>query len=346
MPRPRAEQPTYSLTLRNGRYYVQWWEDGSARRISCRTAVAPEARRFLAEFVAGRNAPVPPECPTIGDVLDGYQAERELRPVSKTLRYCVRLLKGVLGDLPADLLNKERVRHYITERRKRGVGGAVAERDKIVKPLADSTIRRELLTLRAALMWAHRENWISVVPRFDVPSESEARDRWLSRDEAATLLATPTQPHVRVFIALALYTAARAGAILELTWDRVDFERGAVDLGRGRSNKRRACVPMHPRLRPVLVEAYEIRTTRWVVSKGGRRLMSVEKGFKSTAERAGLSDVTPHTLRHTAATWMAQRGVSFERIAAYLGNTARMVEKVYVHHSPEHMEEASAALGD
>jgi len=43
---------------------------------------------------------------------------------------------------------------------------------------------------------------------------------------------------------------------------------------------------------------------------------------------------------------MAQQGVSFERIAAYLGNSVATVERVYAHHTPEYMTQASAALGE
>jgi len=156
MPRPRAERPTYSLAKRpmpGGaiRYYVQWWEDGAARRVSCRTGQLAAARRFLAEFEAGRGAPVAPLAPTVGAILDGYQAERETKPVSPTLGYNVAHLKAVLADLPADALTKERVRHYLAARRKVGAGGAPAQHRVTKRPLADSTLRRELLTLRAAL---------------------------------------------------------------------------------------------------------------------------------------------------------------------------------------------------
>ncbi len=351
MPRPRAERPTYSLAKRTSaqgtaRYYVQWWEDGAARRISCRTGELAPARRFLAEFEAGRAAPVAPASPTIGAVLDGYRAEREVKPVSPTLGYNVEHLKAVLGNLPADMLNKERVQHYLAVRRRKGAGGAPAAQRKQKRELADSTLRRELLTLRAALAWAQHEGWIATVPHVEAPGQGRARDRWLTRDEAARLLASAKQPHVAVFMALALYTAGRAGALLALTWDRVDLDAGVVDLGEGRGKKRRARVPLHPALRPVLAQAREARTIAHVVEHGGKAVASVKTGFRNAASRAGLPGVTPHVLRHTAATWMAQAGVSFAQIAGYLGNSAAMVERVYAHHHPAHMAEASAALGE
>jgi integrase len=43
-------------------------------------------------------------------------------------------------------------------------------------------------------------------------------------------------------VTLALATGARMGAILDLTWDRVDFEHGTIDFmpaGRDKTNKRR-----------------------------------------------------------------------------------------------------------
>ncbi len=59
-----------------------------------------------------------------------------------------------------------------------------------------------------------------------------------------------------------------------------------------------------------------------------------------------MAGITPHVLRHTAATWMAQQGVSLKRIAAYLGNSVVTVDRVYAHHTPEYMTQASAALGE
>lgn len=349
MPRPRAERPTYSLTKRTipssgaVRYYVQWWEDGAARRVSCRTGQLAAARRFLAEFEAGRSVEPPPVLPTLGAILDGYERDRSGKPHSPTLGYNVRHLKSILGDLPADLLTKETAQNYMRRRRRMGAGGA--PRRVKMRPLSDATLRRELLTLRAALRWAVKASWIVREPHVEAPEPGLGRDRWLTREEAARLLQSAGQPHIKVFIALALYTAGRAGALTSLRWDQVDFVAGTVDLGIGSGNKRRARhIPLHPRLRPILEEAAATRTTDYVVEHGGAPVASTKVGFRNAAARAGLPGVTAHVLRHTAATWMAHRGVSLERIAAYLGNSVATVEKVYAHHHPDYMAEASAAL--
>ena len=81
---------------------------------------------------------------------------------------------------------------------------------------------------------------------------------------------------------------------------------------------------------------------------GGFAVGSIEKAFRETAARAGFApgEVTPYTLRHTAATWMAQDGVPLWEIAGHLGHQdTRMVEKHYAHHHPDFRKRAKRSLG-
>ena len=345
MARPRLETPNFRLVQRGGRFFVRWWDGARDQRISARTTDQREARRFLAQFVAGFATPEPPASPTIDAILDGYLADRKERVASyETLETCATALRRHLGDLQPDHLTRERSRFYV--RRRRAEGYEVGPKDKRRrKPVSDGTIIRELVTLRAALRWALRERWITDEPYVETPSQPPARDRWMTREEAAALLEGARAQHIRVFMALALHTAGRSGAILALTWPDVDLERRTVDLGRGRGNKRRAMVPINDDLLAVLEEAREARTCDYVVERGGRRIASVKTGVRAAAARAGLAGITPHVFRHTAATWMVQGGRSFEEVADFLGNRAEMIERVYRSHSPGWLREAAAILG-
>ncbi|WP_184123295.1 tyrosine-type recombinase/integrase [Roseospira marina] len=73
-------------------------------------------------------------------------------------------------------------------------------------------------------------------------------------------------------------------------------------------------------------------------------MASVKKAFASACRRAGLSDVTPHVLRHTCGTWLAQGGVPLWEVAGYLGHTMARTTELYAHHSPDHMNRAAAVL--
>jgi integrase len=254
------------------------------------------------------------------------------------------MLKRHLGDLPVNLLGREQVERYTADRRVAGAGGAPAKYRKTVRPLSNGTLIRELGVLRRAFAWAVDERWIASAPHVERPPAPPARERWLTEDEAQRLLESSPTPHVRLFIAVALWTAARTGAILELTWERIDFERGVINLGRGRGRKRRAVVPVVDDLLPLLREAREAATSPFVIEFGGSRVGSVKKAFQRATERAGLEGVTAHCLRHTSATWMVQKGVPTAMVARFLGNTEAMVEAVYGHHSPEYLRQAANAL--
>jgi integrase len=222
------------------------------------------------------------------------------------------------------------------------VGPAYARR---TKPIRDGTIIRELLTLRAALKWAQGAKWISDIPHIAVPRQPPPRDRWLTREEADRLLANAKAMHVRVFLTLALYTAARAGALLDLTWDRVDFTARLIDFEPVDGGKRRVPVPMAEPLLAILQEAREAATTPYVVEHGGARVASVKTGTRAAASRANLPGVTPHILRHTAATWMALRGVPMDEISRFLGHgDVRVTQRIYAKYTPDYLRSAMDAL--
>ncbi|AGT08369.1 phage integrase [Paracoccus aminophilus JCM 7686] len=69
---------------------------------------------------------------------------------------------------------------------------------------------------------------------------------------------------------------------------------------------------------------------------------------KSMAEAKGiridLSDVTPHTLKHTAITWALQRGATTWDAAGYFSTSVQTIERTYGHHSPQHQASAVDAM--
>ena len=351
MARAKLDRPNPKLAKRGDFFVIQYWWEGRAHRVSTGATGEREARRALAAWHEGWGKQAPPSQPTIGDILDGYSRDREGnadKPLYSpaTLRHCVAHLKRHLGDLAPEFVTRETSREYARKRRAEGfeVGPQGARRRK---PVADGTIIRELVTLRAALGWAVGQHWLQAEPYIETPSAPPPADRWLKRDEAARLVASCVDFHVKVFALLALHTAARSGAILGLTWDRVDLDRGRIDYGTGRGNKGRVRgVPISDELMAVLQIANQLAQSDYVVEFAGRPVGSVKTGFNAACRRAGLTGVSPKVLRHTAATWMAQNGVDLWDIAGYLGHKdTRMVERVYGHHCPNHLRRASAAIG-
>jgi integrase len=81
------------------------------------------------------------------------------------------------------------------------------------------------------------------------------------------------------------------------------------------------------------------------VEWNGEPVGRISKAFRSACRKAGLGDeVSPHTLRHTAATWMMQNGVPTWQAAGFLGMTEEIIRDVYGHHHPEYLAEAKRGV--
>ena len=216
------------------------------------------------------------------------------------------------------------------------------------------TIRRELTVLRAAINFAHRCGRITRPVAVDLPPPPEARDRWLTRKEAAALLRAARTPQARLylplFILMGLYTGRRSEAILSLRWPQVDLVGRRINFetpGRAKTNKRRGKgVPIPSRLLPHLIRARKRGADMgYVLHMDGVRIGKVIKGFKAACARVGISDASPHTLRHTAATWLMQAGTDPWQAAGYLSMSMETLLKTYGHHHPDHQREAAENIG-
>ncbi|MEJ7933685.1 site-specific integrase [Sphingobium sp. AN558] len=209
------------------------------------------------------------------------------------------------------------------------------------------TIRNELAVIRAALNWAERKKLIGKAPFIKMPSFPSSSVGHLSKAEFRRLLDASQALHVRLFLQLAVGTGARTNALLDLTWDRVDFDRNIIILNpheRVQTSKYRATVPMNAQLRAALIEAKDGALSDFVIEHGRARVGSIRNGFRAAAKRAGLK-ATPHMLRHSAAVWMAEANTPFSQIAQFLGHTdSRITERVYSRFSPSFLAGAAEAL--
>src|SRR5690606_29563454 len=125
----------------------------------------------------------------------------------------------------------------------------------------------ELGHLRTVFLWAAKRRLIPYAPAIERPAKPAPKERHLTRAECERLIESATAHHIRLAIILMLSTAARIGAILDLTWDRVDFERGVIRLRRDdqTTRKGRATVPMNAGLRAALSSAKAVAMSDHVI---------------------------------------------------------------------------------
>jgi integrase len=218
---------------------------------------------------------------------------------------------------------------------------------------ATNTVRRELAVLRAAINYAHRCGRITRPVAVELPDRPESRVRWLTREQAARLILASRTKQARLymplFVLMGLYTGRRKEAILSLRWPQVDLEAGRIDFeiaGRRRTKKKRGLIPIPARLLPHLRRARKRGSDLgYVIHINGERVGDIKKGFGAACARAGLEGVTPHVLRHTAATWLMQRGTDMWEASGFLSMSMRTLEQTYGHHHPDFMRKAAENIG-
>lgn len=264
---------------------------------------------------------------------------------AETDRKRARHLREAFCGREMNSLTPSDVRDYISCRKSRGVSNA--------------TVNREIALLSGAINYANRQwDWeLPNVAKGRKLKEGEGRVRWISHEEAASLIQAaeqePKAPHLADFIRLALNTGCRAGELLGLEWRRVDLQAGLIHLepDHTKTGKRRS-VPMNRTSRDAIVNRLRFRArmcpgSRWVFSReDGSRIQSVKRSFATACRRAGIEDFRIHDMRHTCAAWLVSAGVPLTEVRDLLGHsTVKMTER-YAHLAPENVRAAVARLDD
>jgi integrase len=336
----RNQGPRLHWLAKRKCFYITWTEHGRSRECSTGTADREKAEVVFAEWMQrrGRRAgPSDPAAILVTEVLNEYLQQRELKVATpERIAYAVLPLTDFFeGRSVADVTPQTCGRY--ADNRGRSAG----------------TTRRELGVLRAAINNAYRNGRITRPVAVELPERPEPRDRWLSRKEAACLIRSARTSRVRLymplFILIGLYTGRRKEAILSLRWPQVNLEARTISFevsGRRRTNKKRGIIPIPPRLLPHLRRARKRGTDLGhVLHIDGKRIGDIKKGFAAACARAGIAGVSPHTLKHTAATWLMQAGTDPWQAAGFLSISVETLLRVYGHHHPDYQREAAENIG-
>jgi integrase len=329
MPRRRSAPRLY-LDPKRQQWIVR---DGSEFvRTGCLESDRRGAEKQLAEYIARKHQPERSPTPLIADILTVYAREHVPKTIS-TVNTAYQLAslgawwngKRLLDVTPTNCAAYGRGR-------------------------TQSAARRDLEVLRASINYWHRHYGpLPAVPVVILPPKPVPRERWLTRSEAARLLwsARRTQ-HLARFILLGLYTGSRSGVILGLTWDQIDLGAGVMyRRAAGKVEDKRKRTPPVRLGRRILThlrrwQRLDGAKARYVCHYFGKPVNKMHTAWPQAIARSGLDDaVTPHTLRHTRATWLMQAGVDPWEAASALGMTIQMIQAHYGHHHPDFQKRAA-----
>ena len=171
-------------------------------------------------------------------------------------------------------------------------------------------------------------NPASAVP---LPDPHNERDRVLSQEEWQRLYEV-AKPHLRPVLLLAYQLGQRFGEIINLTWDRVDLQRGFITLRAiDTKTKKPRRVPLTPVVKSTLQNLAKVQsmTTTQVFLYEGKPLKRISRTFKTALRDAGIKDFRFHDLRHCAATNLRRAGVDTATAMRIVGHKSEKMWKRY-----------------
>jgi integrase len=209
-----------------------------------------------------------------------------------------------------------------------------------------ATVNRYLATLSHLFTMAQRE-WRLVdrnpVREISRKKENKGRVRFLVDEEREGLLLACDRsewPPLKALVQLAISTGARRGELLGLTWDRVDLKKGRATVVETKNGE--------PRVLPLVGKALEaLRELKLQNSAKSPYVFPHPNGrpeplywfdsyWLDALKVAGIENFRFHDLRHTCASYLAQRGASTLEIADVLGHKSLAMVRRYSHLAVDH----------
>ena len=226
----------------------------------------------------------------------------------------------------------------------------------VKRRLAPATAKRRLACTRSLFKWLVKRHGLEQSPFDRVEVQVRLPDRLprtLSNEDAARLVAHrhALGPHVSLMVGLLLVTGMRVGELVRLTVDDIDLDSGRIRVfGKG-ARERIVFLSnelLRRELRLVIADRKPRQKTRtrnlFVTTRGQRYTTArVRKSISSLAKSAGIvGRITPHMLRHTAATMLLEAGTDIRFVQRLLGHRSIVTTQIYAHVSDRALREEIA----
>ena len=208
-----------------------------------------------------------------------------------------------------------------------------------------ATANRYLALVRAILRKAAFEwEWIDRVPKVKLYREAKRRIRWITPEQAKTLLRELPAHQVDIVV-FALCTGLRQSNVLELEWSQVDLERRVAWIHADQAKGRR---PIHVSLNStalaVLVRQVGKHPERVFTFNGKPVAWANTLAWRKALKRAGIEDFRWHDLRHTWASWLIQHGTPLYVVQEMGAWESEGMVRRYAHLAPAHLVEHAEVI--
>lgn len=289
------------------------------------------AQRWRAEAVMGGDPAADkaekraiPTYDTLADQHQDYVKTYSKNPANTEAILRVHI-RPKWGRKRLDEITMQEVAKWLADLRQSGKAPATVEKIRI-------TFNR---SFELALKWGTpgvKVNPVRGIPR---PKFSNARDRFLSSDDAARLLkatGASINTQLRNIVGLLLLTGARKSELLQAQWQHVDLDRNSWFIPTSKTGRSRH-VPLSQAAMEIISQLPRWEKCPWLLPNPRTRkpFTDIKRPWETARKAAGLDDLHIHDLRHSAASFMINGGIDLFAVGRILGHADHQSTMRYSH---------------
>lgn len=334
----------YAIKKRGPSWFLDFEHDGVhyrrklGRHIS-RTLAVKLSIKYRAEILGGNvGYGLKAKDLTFDAARQGYEAwaVKEKRPL--TVRSYKECLRRLAESFSGKMMSQ--------------ISPIAVQKHKHARKEAGALVRanRECAVLKQVFNYCREQNLFDGSNPVDASveffPESRGKDRVVRPEEEERLLAKCKEP-LRTMILVCLYCGPRMRSeLLTLRWENVDLaHRTLTIIGAYAKNGKARTVPLNSLVHDALTRHPHPLKADWVfTTTRGTPYQSVRTAFNTACRKAGLTDVTPHSMRHTFASRLIENGVDPIKVTKLAGWSSIQMLDRYGHADPSGLAEAVERL--
>jgi len=329
----------YLSKHKNGYYYIYFIDEhGRRKSVSTKVKFKSEATKFLSSFK--NELQKRKDTKTISIPLNQfvikfliYSSHIHSENHTKSLRSTLRKLIEYCGEGNLNELDKQDIISFVEWR---------------LSKVSNRSVKRDIADLSSAFNWAISKNYLTenLTKGIRKPKIKEKLPAYYSEAEFEILKRNIDNPDILDIVEFALLTGIRQSDLINLTWKQIDFRNSLLILDNRNSMTKSGKIHSLP----LSVSALQILTKRELQQTGssvftnkGEKFKQwfLSKRFREYVDKAGLSSqLNFHSLRHTFASWLIQKGVPLYVVSKLLTHSDLRVTQIYSHLKQENLSDS------
>jgi len=317
---------------KNGYFYIQYFDPSTnqLKRKSTNTKSKSEALKFLRNFDSSlSNEKIHLKISRFRDEYLEYVTNNRSPKYIKSIKLSFRQLLRYSKDIPLKDLDARILDQFVSKKFSTSPAAAL---------LYFRTLKA---ALSKAVVWGYIDE--NPLKKIKPPRLKKSLPVFISKSELGLILDKTKTVMLKDLFTTAFYTGMRLGEIVNLVWECVDFKRKVIIVkninGFTTKNKKERIIPMNLIMESLMMNRFNKEINLYNNDYIFYRVIGIKlnedyvsKQFKKVVREAGLMEnIHFHTLRHSFASRLIQKGVSLFVVKELLGHEDIKTTQIYSH---------------